>query len=766
MNFIPVLFILVTTPVALVSSWDPDAGIVLSYTKRDNVTVQATSGGDVGRVIDGNDNTNWVSGSCLPSYYLHRSDVNILLNACESGRCTTNGNVVNTVNHATDGDPYTTVSVSAASTTATFSVMLETSSNVKVISLSGKYNSETKLFVLTSNSRQQIKTLNTSNNYQNINSFIKDDQLQVTGVEIESSSEFLIKELGAIGPDGCSEEVKVDLGEARSVGTVRTRHWAGTNSASALALMLSADGHTWTQTSLEPNALHAVTTTVKLQIARYIKLRYSVNMKNYNKVYCYEIDAWDANGIWGPSIAPKPAKHSFRDMLGVNGIWGWGNQKYSYMLGPGEGPFLYNAIASHARNYHNLNWDVTDPDLDPEYMEMAAGRGTQAMGWLNWDREYQAWRNANMTIDASIQFTNKTMPDYVWDTPEQSARHYGQEFANHFGSEKGNGLISAIEVGNEPWDYDAPFYAAVLRGMSAGVKSVDTSMIVVPATFQAENKDDVHTYIGTRVLEDVATNIDVINCHTYSFINDNNGVRRGTYPENKLSSFNNIRPLSRWRDVNTPNKPLWVTEWGWDSHGVGENCSGTECVSERAQAIYAVRGLMLLARSNIERATWYFYANTDCETLFCRSGLTSSHRADFKKKTVFTMFEALLSTIGESYFQSVWQESADGYIYTLSRLSQNHTVSGDLSGHVPPNTSHIIAWLPIDADDTSFKQVTIPLPHDIHSTSGIRFTGFSSIQPIVPISDFSQCGQNLTFVISTEPCLITLQHGTSAPIVG
>lgn len=637
-------------------------------------------------------------------------------------------------------------------------VSINTPQLLKLISAGGIFAGATHLYTYehTSNGtrRHLLRTYTSADNYKNIN--IPGRDFPVYKLELTSDSNFDIKDLGVIGVNGCTERITIDLGTNLRVGTIRTRHWSGTNTASKLVMQTSTDGHTWTQIAyLHPGALQAITTSISPIPVRFIALQYTLILENYKHVYCYEVDAWDENGIWGPQIVAKPQTNNFKDMLGVNGIWGWGTNKYSDTLNSSVGPELYNKIASHARNYHNLIWDVTDPDLDPEYVKMAEGKGTQAMWWLNWDREYGVWNAANLSIDISIQFTNKTVPQRIWNTPKQSAFHYGQELAKHFGPIHGNGLVKAVEIGNEPWDYDATFYATVLKGMSAGLRSIDNKLVILPGAFQAENKHHTNTYIGTRVLPEVVNTIDVINCHTYSFINDDIGVRRGTFPENKLSTFNNIRPITRWRDANTPTKPIWVTEWGWDSDGVGETCGATECVSERAQAVYAIRGLLMLARSNMERVTWYFYANTDCDTLFCRSGITASHRNHFRKKSIFNTLQIFLKYVGDSFFLGVVQENEGGFVYALSDQSKSsmHVRS---TPELLTQASYIIGWLPIDISNTTSLPVILNLPSDMRVTRGWRITGDPEghQMPSLPSDDYSQLGRSLTLTLVTEPILI------------
>ena len=89
------------------------------------------------------------------------------------------------------------------------------------------------------------------------------------------------------------------------------------------------------------------------------------------QVYVWEIDAYDDSGVSGGPPSPRRNPVSLREMVGVNGIWGWGWGKSSTALSAGQGAALYAPVASYGRNYHNLNWDVHDPDEKPDYVRMA-----------------------------------------------------------------------------------------------------------------------------------------------------------------------------------------------------------------------------------------------------------------------------------------------------------------------------------------------------------------------------------------------------------
>ena len=184
-------------------------------------------------------------------------------------------------------------------------------------------------------------------------------------------------------------------------------------------------------------------------------------------------------------------------------------------------------------------------------------------------------------------------------------------------------------------------------------------------------------------------------------MNEADGRRIAVHPEHKESSFNGVRNVIRWRNQNMPGTEVWVTEWGWDSDGVTETCENSECVTEKAQALYGIRGFMILTRSGVDVATWYFFANTkSCNTLFCRSGLTGSSNVNFQKKKVFIAFQALFYHIGDAYFQDIIKEDDTAYVYSVGLKRQNNR-------HEP---THFIAWTPTEADDTKSINVSFSSP--------------------------------------------------------
>ena len=228
--------------------------------------------------------------------------------------------------------------------------------------------------------------------------------------------------------------------------------------------------------------------------------------------------------------------------------------------------------------------------------------------------------------------------------------------------------------------------------------------------------------------------------------------------------------MIRFRDANTPNLPIYLTEWGWDSAGGGEDCNPPpgrstdgpfpECVSEDAQALYAIRGALVLARKGLSRLTWYFYGNTQTtlsswdtsKGVFSRSGLASSSTAGFQNKKALYALEDFMSLLGDTHFLSIIREDHEAYVYVLG-----------LNASYP---THIVAWRPVSVNDTSTTTITL----NLLNTGPIKFmkTLGSNVVSTCPTTPPITLGQNkISFPVSYCPYLFSISHSgtfpTSAP---
>ena len=437
--------VLLARHVAMVSSWDPDAGVVSSWTRSPGAVVHVTSNpAEAANIVDGQEKTHWQSGACMPQGFLKRDDLNTLLGVCanQPNRCIASGNPDTA--RATDGSFYTSVAVETVHEEAYFEIQMKSPKPLHKVAARGVYPADTKMWALGSDGWRMLRVFNSSDNYKFLVAAV-DECESVEALKLNSTQKFRVAEL-AVMDQPCFEMTVVDLGTIREVNVIKTRHYS--REAVNTSLLTSINGQDWTvHAHLKPTVQKAVVTRLpRAVMVKFVAVRHKVKEGNYKKVYVWELEAWDQFGQWGPPPLPRRQDHSLEELLGVNGIWGWGVSTYSDVVPPGLGPELYTKIGTYGRNYHNMIWDVKDPDNVPDYAKMAQGGGTEVHSWLNWDREYGAWVKAGLSVHASIQFLMYSFPPSVWDNPRIAGEGYGRAFANHFGPSEGNGLVSAVEV--------------------------------------------------------------------------------------------------------------------------------------------------------------------------------------------------------------------------------------------------------------------------------------------------------------------------------
>lgn len=720
-----------------IPTWDPDAGYIAPWTE--NATATATSNlSTAEKILDGDPNTAWQSEAPLPDGFISRRDLNIFL-----GKKLTKANGQNLQN-ATDGNAASVADIkSSGQDTAT--IFIGTDKKLFSFSLKAAVNGPLVIYISEGKNKLiPVGRYSVTDNFQ-----LK--RFEIPGGQAERlllvyAADFQLFELAALA-DLPTESVTVDLGQIRPIGQVHARHWAGGDNAVETLILLSSDGRNWQQVaSLEPDILQNFITNLAPEIpARYLKIQHRLKANDWNKVFIWEVKAYDRFGPYGQMPVAIAGHSSLREMLGVNGYWSWGTDEYSDKLAQDGGPFRFVPVASHARNYHDLTWDLRSPSDPIDFEKMAKNGGTPATEWLNWDREYKAWNDAKLSVEASLQFYRFKPED--WKKPREDGKRYAEAFTRHFGLKNGNGQICTIEAGNEPWHYPAEIYREILLGMAVGAEKGDPSVEVFPCALQAvdplaERIGPWKNYIGDRIAEPTSKLLDGINIHCYSYAFDKNGKRRAVQPEHVNSSFWEMLNAIRWRNQNMPGKKIYLSEWGWESEGGGEICTHDECVSEQAAADYAVRGVLIAARLGLDRATWFYYGNDKSgSSLYTRSGLVSSKNAGFAKKKNFYSLASLVKIMGRQYFLSVFREDEIGWVYFF----------GTPEGKV----THVVGWRPVDSDLDS-RQTTWAKVGKMKPKSAWLLDG--SANPIENSKAFTkfQNGE-LSILLQASPVVVELE---------
>ena len=721
---------------SLFAQWDPNAGLIPSFTN--DCFITTSSGDNAYNIIDGRIETFWESEAALPINFYKRNDLNFLHQNCNFSISTSSSKNIENVK---DADINTSSIIEIVNKEA----FLEISFNEAIVikSFIAKCSTPDKIliqYILSTGETIPCGIFSKSENYSMPD--YKTPELPVKSILLTSKKEFAIFEI-AVRTKPVEEFVIFDLKHQKSIGWIESKHYS--ESSKTIEILLSNDKENWVKaTDLNPHTSTMTTNIIDPTImTRYIKIRHILSENDYAKAWAWELKAWDENGPYGPIPPAKQSTHTISEILGINGFWGWGHNIHSDLLKTGQGPTLYNRIASFARNYHNFDWDVPNPDVIPDFEEMANGKGTKTFWWLNWDKEYKAWIDAGLAVDACITFNKDILPPEKWNIPYQSAYNYGKKFAKHFGQLYGNSMVKIVEIGNEPWGYPAGWYKNILLGMAKGIKNTDPAIEIFPCALQAAFPDEEYegggNYMGTRLTPEAAKYLSGINSHYYSHVINVNGERISVYPENIRSGLRGIFNDIRFRDKNMPEKQIILSEWGWDSDGAGENCTHPACVSEQAQAIYAIRSLLIFSRLGIDKAIWYFFANENLESrLHGRSGLTGSVKTNFKIKKSFLAFESLIKLLGNKYFLHSIKEDKTAYIYLF----------GDKDG----NPSHIVAWKPVDSSDKSISEIKIRTKDKAKSAYLIDGNSPNGSVTETPIYENGE----IILKVSTVPLIITL----------
>ncbi|NOU46631.1 MAG: discoidin domain-containing protein [Bacteroidales bacterium] len=689
----------------------PDAGRIASLTE--NADFSDSGGSNLSFAFDGNINTFWESEAVLPVNYILEPNLNNLTAYLHE-------DFTDRYHDAIDYNLDTKTAINEKQPDAMFRLSIPMKSPTRLFLCSVKLcmTDTVKIFIETTHNFNLLIHLLPTDSYQ-LKLIKLIDYKDITTISMVSRSPFDLFEMAAL-TDFPQVYIEADFHKNMEIGQIFTRHMCGNNVMKS-EILVSSDHKKWRKIiDLQPQAIAMLPIVLETPVmARYLRVVHTLDLSEYGKAMVWELKVYDRFGPYGKAEQMAVNTTTMHDRIGVNGFWGWGFNTYADNIPSMQGADKYQKIGNLARSYHNLNWDIIKPGDKANY-DLMATKGTNVNDWLNWDREYLTWKKAGFLIDACIQFQQITVADTLWKRPYDNAYQYGFEFANHFGNKLQ--LIDIVEVGNEPWDYPAGFYNQVLSGMAAGIKDTRSKIKVFPAafqaTFKASEKYEYDNYIGSKLDANSLKNLDGLNGHFYSHTFDEQGNRISVSPEDPRSELLGIRNLSKFRDVNSPNKPLIITEFGYDSDGGGESCDHQECVTENQQAAWGLRAALLLLRNNADAVYWYFFANENRNSvLHSRSGLCSSVDKTFIPKKSFMVFAEFQQLLGDCVLSKILSEEPDHYCYLFENLSDNtkYAVIWTINNNDPSVKSGITYSFPTEAiginyldDETGWLLISKP----------------------------------------------------------
>ena len=331
------------------------------------------------------------------------------------------------------------------------------------------------------------------------------------------------------------------------------------------------------------------------------------------------------------AIAAETMRPLMRDFIGLNG--------HTVQFKPD----LYQPTARLVRDYHPVQWDLGTNTAEAAPFPFAKNR-------VDWSQVYGSWREKGWVIDASLMF--ESVKTSQWHNVESDARAYGRAFAQKFGPSGTRRLVESIEIGNEPGDWSDADYTRMFRAMAEGAREGDPKLKI--ATCNLTTGPSGKYEKSVECVAPFPQLFDVLNIHSYAQL-ENWPTWKRSFPEDpKLAKYlPDVESLAHWRDAKAPGKPIWVTEFGYDSSTKTAEKTGDFAqwvgVTDEQQAQWLVRSLLVFSALPVDRAYIYFFDDKDKPALHASSGITRH----FQPKPSFHALSHLQRTLGDYRFQGV-----------------------------------------------------------------------------------------------------------------
>lgn len=324
---------------------------------------------------------------------------------------------------------------------------------------------------------------------------------------------------------------------------------------------------------------------------------------------------------------PRP-RPRMKDFIGING--------HTVQFKPE----LYQPVGAKVRDYHPVAWDLERDSSAPAPFPFAKNR-------VDWSQVYGAWQKHGWETDACLMF--ESMPRADWKDLEADARAYGRAFAHEFGPSGERKLVTSVEIGNEPGKWSDADYTRMFRAMAGGLREGDPRLKIASCNLTTRASGDYEKSV--TCLEGLLDQVDVLTLHSYAQLVGWPTWKR-SFPEDPALPhyLQDVTALCEWRDRKAPGKPVWITEFGYDSTTRPQEASGDfakwEGVSDRQQAQWLVRSFLVFSAMPVERAYLYFFNDEDEAKLHGSSGLTRH----FQPKPAFHAVAHLQKTLGDYRF--------------------------------------------------------------------------------------------------------------------
>ena len=320
-----------------------------------------------------------------------------------------------------------------------------------------------------------------------------------------------------------------------------------------------------------------------------------------------------------------------RDFIGING--------HTVQFKPA----LYRPVCGWVRDYHPVEWDLGKDTAELPGFPFAKNG-------VDWNHVYGSWRTNGWNTDVCLQF--ESIRQGNWKNIEADAWSYGRAFAHGFGPSGKRKLVDTVEIGNEPGKWSDADYTRMFKAMASGIRAGDPKLKILTCNLTTGKSGDYEKSVDC--VTGCPELFDVLNVHSYAQL-ENWPTWRRSFPEDpKLPHYlQDVAALCQWRDAHTPGKPVWITEFGYDSSTKPPKPTGDFSkwigVTDTQQAQWLVRSLLVFSAMPVERAFIYFFNDEDEPSLHASSGLTRH----FQPKPSYYAISHLQRVLGAYRFEKL-----------------------------------------------------------------------------------------------------------------
>lgn len=431
--------------------------------------------------------------------------------------------------------------------------------------------------------------------------------------------------------------------------------------------------------------------------------------------------------------AQSSASPLLKNFIGING--------HSWAMTPHVD--LYAPVTSLVRDYHPMSWDVTTTGDNTKFP-------LGATNWPNWKTEYGTWGAAGLRTNMDIQF--ESFDQTAWTSMAADAYKYGKAVGQYFGAGgAGAGLVSSIEIGNEPGSYSDANYVTVVKNMSQAIRDYAPTMQIVTCNVKVRASGTYDKNVDLFRTNNMLEKVDVLATHVYAELTGW-PTWEPSYPEDtRLPHYlNDVQELVNWRNQYAPGKPVWVTEFGYDSTTQPNYTTGTfkdeKFVTDKQAAQYIVRSYLAFAAMGVDRAYMYYFNDSDNPSVHSSSGLTRN----FVPKPSYYAVQHMQETLGEYRFASKVQETA-GSLYIHAYVNGTN-----------PNDLIWVLWSPTGSD----RQMLVTLSNiPGNPLRAEQMPLADGAAPVVPLQTLANGNIQLTVGESPVYLYIAVPEPTAAMLV-